>query len=291
MSSQFDQLETILDEAKKHERRARQRTLLYSLIPIILAGILLGYTIWQIKTAQYSLNEVEGELLDTQTELVEINTEFEEKQAELQVANTLIAETQNQLDEKTALLETVQEELKSTQLQVEDLKLQLETLNEDIDSAEEQLRQYREAGTFEPHLCYLEPRQVKETPYDLFWLYSAKHARVYETLTYDSYRGIYFSINGASVEEGFNSPNYAIHILQQNDLLPTNYDANKRLWEQLTQISSPAMGDLVYYRSGYTMFYYKYEDQECVIGMTPAGVLSLTPDFSEVAGYLKVPYP
>lgn len=234
MSSQQDQLEALLSEAERKERRSRQRAVLYSLIPIILAGILLTFTIWQIKTAQDTLESVQSELYntqqiladtveeyeqvkdellqvqrvlsETQAELEEVYVELEQKQTELQVANDLVAETQQELDETTIKLKAVQAELQITQQQVEDLETQLETLKEDIVIAEEQLRQYREAGTFEPYLCSIDPQHVKEAPYNLYIGYSEEHTKVYETLIRDRFLGIPFSINGSSLEEGLTPP-------------------------------------------------------------------------------------
>jgi len=207
ISSQQEQLEALLSEAERHEHRVRIRTILYSLIPIVLAGILLGFTIWQIKSAQdelalvqleltntqkelddtigeyqqtqQELLQVESELTETQGELGEVNTQLVQKQTELQEANDLIAETQLLLDETTTELEAVQEELRRTQQQVEDLEAQLETLNQDIAIAEEQLRQYREAGTFEPYLCSFTPQSVKEAPFTFIYSYSEE--RKFET--------------------------------------------------------------------------------------------------------------
>jgi hypothetical protein len=319
MTSQQEKFQALLSDAEHHERQAQKRTALFTLIPIVLAGIFLGYTIWQIRVAQDDLagvqetlsnteqtlsettleyEETRAELVEVQDELSESHTELEDAdeqlgqvEANLQSANSLVAETQNQLDATTLLLKTAQDELLTTQAQVVDLEAQLKKLHQDITFAEEQLQVYREAETFKPYLCNIGPEAVKTWSGYLYANYSSIHADVFNHLIRLQLEGVKFSINGASIEDGFNSPNFAAYILKENGLSSPQYVPSKLPWEQLETIRRPGQGDIVYYKSGYTMFNFFTEDQRCVIGMTPAGILSLEPDFATIVGSLKVPYP
>jgi peptidoglycan hydrolase CwlO-like protein len=319
MTSQQEKFQALLSDAERHERRVQKRTTLFSLIPIVLAGIFLGYTIWQIRNAQADLNSVQEALSNTEKNLNETTFEYEETQAELaevqgelseshaeledadkqlgqikadlQTANGLVAETQNQLDETTLDLETAQGKLITTQEQVVDLETQLEKLNQDIAFAEEQLQIYQEAETFKPYLCNIGPEAVKIWSSYLYANHSSTHADVFNHLIRLQLQGVKFSINGASIQDGFNSPNFAAYILKENGLSSPQYVPSKLPWEQLETIRRPGQGDIVYYKSGYTMFNFYTENQRCVIGMTPAGIVSLVPDFATIIGSLKVPYP
>jgi hypothetical protein len=319
MSSQQEKLEALLSDSERHERKARRRALLFSLIPIVLAGMLLGYTIWQIQAAQddlagveeklsdtqqildettieyerteTTLSQVQGDLSDSQVELMDANGQLEQIQVELQTAHALVTETQNKLDETTLELRTAQEELQITQQRMDGLEVQLEKLNQDITFAEDQLQRYREAETFEPFLCNINPERAKDWPGYLYAYYSDKQADVFNHLMRLQLQGVKFSIHGSSLKDGFNSPNFAVYVLQENGLLPPDYDPTMLPWEQLQPVRSPDQGDLIYYKSGYTMFYFFTGEQKCVIGMTPAGIISLTPEFAETIGYLQVPYP
>jgi len=314
MSSQQEKLEALLSDTERYERRARQRALLFSLIPILLAVILLGFTFWRIQAAQdelanvqvkladtqktlgettleyaqtqNNLSQVRGELTDSQGELVDANGNLAQIQSELDAANARIADTQKQLDATTLELEKAQEALLDTQGQVEELDVRLEGLQQDIAFAEEQLAQYQEAGTFRPYLCTISPERAKDWPLGYNRDFSEQQMGVFFSLLQLQSQGVKFSIRGNSIEEGFNSPNFAVYVLQENNLLPSDYDPAKRPWEQLPHITEPGQGDLVYYKSGYTMFYFVDEGNPCVIGMTPAGILSLKPEFSEIVGYL-----
>ncbi len=319
MESQQEKFEALLSNAEQIEKRARLRAWISSIIPIVVAGIFLAVTVLQIRLAQDELTTVQEELTDTEQTLDATTIEYEEAQsslsevqeeltetrlelkeadqqlvkieAELQTANSLVAETQKQLEETTLVLTTAQQELETTQGQVVELEVQLNDLNQDITFAEEQLQVYREAETFQPYICKIEPEDAKRWLSYLDDNYTDQHVKVFNLLMELQLQGVKFSINGASIEEGYNSPNFATYILQKNNLLPPQYDDKKLPWEQLGTVRRLGQGDIVYYQSGYTMFYFFNENQRCVIGMTPAGIISLVPDFAEVLGYLKVPYP
>ena len=54
----------------------------------------------------------------------------------------------------------------------------------------------------------------------------------------------------------------------------------------LMPATGPTVGSVVFYKTGYTMFYFLDTYQKpFVIGMTPLGIASLEPDFAEVTGY------
>lgn len=100
---------------------------------------------------------------------------------------------------------------------------------------------------------------------------------------------------GASLDEGFDSPGFALYILKmvtsRYDHLPADVSMSA-LMESTSRTGHPRSGDIVFYEAGYTMFYYDIPDiGPFVIGMTPIGVHALRPDFGpRILSYGRVEY-
>ena len=63
---------------------------------------------------------------------------------------------------------------------------------------------------------------------------------------------------------------------------------SRQLYTQLEPVDEPGIGDLAFYPAGYALFYFlDHEQNPFVIGMTPAGIVALEPDFAKVIGYRK----
>jgi hypothetical protein len=61
----------------------------------------------------------------------------------------------------------------------------------------------------------------------------------------------------------------------------------------INDLAELSVGDIVFDQlgSGYSMFYFELPDgQKSLIGMTPAGILAVTPDFILEPKYFDVPY-
>jgi hypothetical protein len=81
-----DQLNDLLERARAHERRARRRALLYSLVPAVLAGLLIWFTANQLRALQQRLDDVQGRLNATQEQLKEKVEELQKTEQRLQQA-------------------------------------------------------------------------------------------------------------------------------------------------------------------------------------------------------------
>ena len=191
--------------------------------------------------------------------------------------------TKSQLDDTHQELEQATLALQEAEGKSADLQKQVDVLNRDLQFLTDQLAQ---ASTFKRYAVDIREEEIKDLRppfpdsqlnllYDMF------------ALRFDE---VSFSPSGNSVEEGFNSPRFAVYMMQQHGLLPADYDPSKLPWEQLSPTRQPENGDLVFYKSGYTMFYFK-TPVEFVMGMTPVGILTLRPDFAPILGYLRVNYP
>lgn len=96
-----------------------------------------------------------------------------------------------------------------------------------------------------------------------------------------------WKLDGKSKEEGFDSPGFAAYILNRSDINLSRINVREQLLEKLPPkplYKPPKSGDLIFYKSGYTMFYFIDEEprnpKEFVIGMTPGGVVALRRDFA-----------
>jgi len=104
--------------------------------------------------------------------------------------------------------------------------------------------------------------------------------------------GVGWKLNGYSPEEGFDSPSFAAWLLNKNELLRIEPSQRYRLPEMLPETDNPRIGDLVFYDSGYAMFYFRdrYGHPFC-IGMTPLGIAALEINFGpKLLRYGRVNY-
>ena len=92
--------------------------------------------------------------------------------------------------------------------------------------------------------------------------------------------GVGWKLGGYSPEVGFDSPSFAAYMLNKHNLLKIDASQRYRLPELLPETENPQSGDLIFYESGYVMFFFKdsYEHPFC-IGMTPLGIVSLEINF------------
>src|SRR2546425_7781490 len=88
-----EKLQSLLEEADERERRARKRAMIYSFLPIVLAGLLLIFTGWRIQTAEHQvaiLNEqaerYRKEAASLQSKLDDLNSALEKVSNELRQA-------------------------------------------------------------------------------------------------------------------------------------------------------------------------------------------------------------
>jgi len=122
-------------------------------------------------------------------------------------------------------------------------------------------------------------------------------------------QNVRWKVGGVNPEQGFDSPNFAAYVLNSEGLLPEQQlkpeasagiaREQARLMTMLPSEGNPSDGDVVFYKTGYTMFYFTgvglqegvpLAERGFVVGMTPFGVVALTPDFAQRIGVGRVDY-
>jgi cell division protein FtsB len=290
------ELTSLADRSEQRERQARKRAWLFSLIPIFFAGLLLGYTIWQIQMSARELASVEAKLSDTnakyesvsqklttlETQMSEVQAQLDATTSKLDAATAQLANAQSELDAANTLLDQTRTELVDTKNELTTTKNELADAKSDLESAR----------IFVQHAIQIDPMAFKNfesqnTPQAKLLLY---------ILDLQRNNAVRWNPAGASLAEGFDSPNFATYVLEKFNLLPTTYQPGSKPWGYLKQTERLANGDIVYYTSGYTMFYFELpsyqgsEAQRFVIGMTPLGIITQEMDFADKSGFLHVPY-
>lgn len=269
MDTSPEQIESLNKNIEQFERKARRRAWLSTVIPLLFGVFLLGFTIWQIQISAQKLADVKNKLSSTSQELT--------------VANAALLSTRTQLDQTNVDLATLQDKLKSTTTELEKTKEELDKINKELDEATQELK---DANGFVANAYSINVLDLKGSFLDQFPLQ--------EEVLFDienlQYAGVGWNRNGFSESEGFNSPNFAVYVLQRHGLISKSYGGNARPWDILTPVSQPSIGDIVYYEKGYTMFYYEFNGEPFVTGMTPLGIISQKIYFAPILGYLHVPY-
>lgn len=264
-----EHIESLAKNVEQYEQKARRRAWLSTLVPLLFGGVLLGYTIWQVQFYGQKLTDVQRQLNETSQELGTTITHLEDAQEQLGQADTDLG--------------AVQEQLAQTQKDLEQTKGELEKTKQELEEATQALKDVNIflAKKYEIDIFALKGGLPGEYP---------AQEEVLLDIAELQFIGIPWNRNGFSEDEGFNSPNFAVYILQKHGIISGDYGPGARPWEFLRPVTQPSIGDIVYYKGGYTMFYYELENGPFVIGMTPIGILSLSPDFAPVLGYLQVPY-
>jgi hypothetical protein len=262
MESPEEQLESLSRRIEERERLSRRRAWLLAGIPILFAALFLAYTVWQIAQAQTKLAATNDQLARVEKAYAGLQTKMPQAQTALAVAQAEIAQASDSLATATAQVGEAMSELNRVQ-------------------------------AFSEYACGIDATVLKE--------YSGSatlQSRVLLFLQESLYGNIPWNPGGFSEFDGFDSPNFALYVLQIHGLASPDILPGIRPWEFLPAASVPENGDIVYYESGYTMFYYKLPSQyegtemrECVIGMTPLRVKSLDVMFARQIGVLKVAYP
>lgn len=274
MDSPEQQLESLSQKIEERERLARRRAWLITLIPIIFAGLFLTYTIWQIAQAELKLAQKTSELASVDNEIIFLRTQLPEAQATLGAVQQLTDELQSDLSQAQAGLATASAELTEKQ------------------------NELTGAGDLIRSACSINAEALKE--------YSSDYTPQAQVLLYlletQFYKDIPWNPGGFSEADGFNSPDFALFVLQNAvsgyPLISLDYPPGTLPWNILKVTTAPQNGDIAYYQSGYAMFYFELpvsygssETMSCVIGMTPLGVIAQKLGFAQELGFLKVPYP
>lgn len=136
---------------------------------------------------------------------------------------------------------------------------------------------------------------------DMKMIFSTIPARVADalgTILEQRERDVGWRLGGTAPEQGFDSPSFAAFVLERHGALPPAsggaedlLSRSRRLFQDLPAATTPQPGDLVFYPSGYALFYFLDQRREpFVIGMTPSGIVALDPDFAPPVGVRRPAY-
>jgi len=258
--SPVDQLPDLLERIERREQSARIRSISYSLLPLALTVVLLGFAASSVRNAQKQMValKTEAATFTTQIDTLKKNAETYKTQSESQQGNA--ENYKNQVTELQAQLAEAQKTLSEA--------VNLSRAVRPIDSANAKELASRFPGSESLLLDILDLRQ----------------------------RRFKWKPGGQSPQEGFDSPGFAMYMLRQKrvsgiDLRPGESlaEASRSLYDKLPPTTQPRTGDLVFYAAGYAMFYFAdTRDGPFVLGMTPFGITALKSDFAKPVGYRQV---
>jgi hypothetical protein len=254
------ELPAMLERIERREQAARRRTVLYSLAPVALTVVLLGYTASSVRTAK---QQVDG--------------------------------LKNEASTYTTRIDTSKKDAESSKAQAQSLQAELENYKNQVTELQTQLAETQKALSEAANLS----RAVRPIDYanakDLASRFPGNESLLQGLLDLRQ-RRIKWKVGGQSLQEGFDSPSFAMYTLRQKRVTGSEprpgespADASKDLYNRLPPTTQPRTGDLVFYPSGYAMFYFEdRQDGPFVVGMTPFGVAALKSDFAKPIGYRQV---
>ncbi len=255
-----DQLPVLLERIERREKSARTRTVLYSLLPVTLTVVLLGYTASKVRNAQKQVDalKTEATTYTTQIDTLKKNTETYQTQSQ-----SLQGDAENYKNQVTELKTQLAEAQKALS---EAVNLSRAVRPLDYANAKEFASRFPGSESLLQDLLDLRQRRIK------------------------------WKIGGQSLQEGFDSNSFAMYMLRQKrasgiELRPGESlsDASHSLYDKLPPTTQPRTGDLAFYPAGYAMFHFADpREGSFVLGMTPFGVTALKSACAKPVGYRPV---
>jgi cell wall-associated NlpC family hydrolase len=233
---------------------------LFSLLPVALAVVLLGYAASSVRSAQKEIDALKTEATTYTTQIDTLKKNAETYKTQSQSLQGNAENYQNQVTELQAQLAETQKTLSEA--------VNLSRALRPIDSANAKELASRFPGSESVLLDILDLRQ----------------------------RRFKWKLGGQSPQEGFDSPSFAMYMLRQKRAAGSEprpgesvADASRELYSRLPSTNQPRTGDLVFYPAGYAMFYFDDpREGPFVLGMTPVGITALKSNFAKPVGYRQV---
>ena len=255
-----DHLPVLLERIERQEKSARSRAVLYSLVPVALTIVLLGYTASSVRNAQKQVDALKTEAATYTTQIDTLKKNADTYKNQSQSLQGDAESYKNQVTELQAQLAEAQKTLS------EAVNLSRAVRTTDYANAKELASRFPGSESLLLDMLDLRQRRIKWKP------------------------------GGQSLQEGFDSPSFAMYILRQKrasgiELRPGESlsDASHSLYDKLPPTTQPRTGDLVFYPAGYAMFYFADpREGPFVLGMTPFGITALKSDFAKPVGYRQV---
>ena len=255
-----DQLPVLLERISRREKAARNRALLYSLPTVALTVVLLVYAASSVRSAQKQVEALKTEASTYTSQIDSLKKNTESYKTQSQSLQGDAANYKTQVAELQAQLTETQKALS------EAVNLSRSVRIIDSANAKEFASRFPGSESLLLELLNLRQRRIKWKP------------------------------GGQSLQEGLDSPSFAMYLLRQKrvsgiQLQPgeTLSEGSRSLMDKLPSTTQPKNGDLVFYSAGYAMFYFADpREGPFVLGMTPLGITALKPDFAKAAGYRQV---
>jgi hypothetical protein len=266
MSKQHQDLDELIIRLEASERAGWRSSLLWTVVPALLAFAFLGYA---------SLR-----LADANKEVSVLQEQADNQRAEVELLHGEAASLRKQAEQART-------ETERLQIEVAESTAKFEAMQTEISTLRKQLHETLELSRFE--------HPVDMVDMKMFYSRYPKAARMLDKILDLRNSGVGWRLGGETPEQGFDSPGFAAYVLQEFDLLPREEDesllhASRQLATRLKSTSDPQVGDIVLYPAGYVLFRFEDRDRKpYVIGMSPSGIVALKPDFAKVIGYRKIP--
>ena len=172
---------------------------------------------------------------------------------------------QKQIDKKQAQFTKISHELLSITEEKIKYKIQVKELE----------KRLQETMVFDKNRYQMDWKRSKS-------LASNYHtARLVSDLYNMKYEGVNWKLGGTLPETGFDSPSFVAYLLiKEYKTLDIEWKDRYKLRDLLPRTTNPKNGDLIFYDTGYTMFYFKDRSgHPFCIGMTPLGIVALEIEF------------
>ena len=280
MSAQDPSFDRLLEAVERHESKTRRAAILWTVIPASLALLLLGYSSWRLETASRQVAVFETKVEEAGQELVARTGQLEEMRVE---ATAMTEELHARRDEAAALARELDEHSR----QNDKLREETEVLRRQLEETQQLLAQTLELSQY----------RFDVNPVDVKTIFSRfpREAEILDFMIQMRERGVGWHLGGQTPEQGFDSPGFAEYVLRHFGLSGGSVTAgqpllvaSRRLYDTLPKVTSPQVGDLVFYPSGYVLFYFRnHRNEPFVIGMTPFGIAAFKEDFAAAVGYRR----
>lgn len=189
-------------------------------------------------------------------------------------------------------------EVNSAQQKVEDAQRKVATLENRVDVLGKELKQKNDSlkileERFEFAVNYKDKRYEMSYTADkeMYSQYPRQTEMLTEVRNLIDNNVVGWKLGGSSLQEGFDSPSFATYLINKFSSTQIPKDKTYKLYDFLTKVEQPRVGDLVIYEKGYSMMYFRSGGKSFVVGMTPVGLASLQLDFGpKRIGYYRVEY-
>lgn len=283
-----DELQSVLERVNERAATAQRRALIYTLIPILVGLAMIWVTTQVVSSKTRELNEANSRLSDAQEQRDALESQTTDLKTELNQTTQQLDSAKVEADQLRQESQTLLDQLEKTKSEITELQSQRNNLNEQVELLSTQVE---ESGVlrnkfFEGDILVI----LKDMSAD----FPAQTELLEEILRLQSPdSGTQWLAGGVGPSE-FDSPGFAAYLLSERNLIAGNPEDNHySLSDILPVIHTPENGDVVFYKGGYTMFYFQdpYTRESFVIGMTTFGIVAMKYDFAPLIGIGDVKYP